>query len=171
VKSGIRGKEKEKSPDNSVHSTDQEEIPASLATCRKEGPTISNDISPIFEAGDLVDNFLDFDGTGGTEANAQLAAVEALAEISSTKPDMEAEKTIQEAKVPTDAKDTAAPIQSSQSKVRPVRKGSPSNKASAEAKGRKEPEKEPGADPYLMTPSPDIQLKRPSKSKKISWIS
>jgi hypothetical protein len=171
MKSGTCGKEKEKSPDNSIHSTYQEETPASLATCRKEGPTISNDISPVSEAGDLVDNFLDFDGAGGTEANAQLAATEALAEISSSKHDMEAEKTIQEVKVPTDAKDIAAPIQSPQSKVRHVHKGSLSNKESAEAEGGKEPEREPGANPYSMTPSPNIQRKRLSKSKEISGVS
>jgi hypothetical protein len=104
------GKEKEKSLDNTVRSADQEETPTSLATCRKEGPTIYNDISPVSEARDLVDSFLDFSGTSGTEANTQLAVAEALAEISSPKPDMEAKKTIQEAKAPTDAKDIAAPV-------------------------------------------------------------
>jgi hypothetical protein len=127
VKSGTHGKEKEKSPDNSVHSTDQDETPASVATCRKEGTAITNDISPISEAGDLVDSFLDFDGAGGTEANAQLATAKALVEISSPKSDMEAEKNIQDAKVATDAMDTATPIQPPQSKVRPLRKGSSSN--------------------------------------------
>ena len=96
MKSDICGKEKEKSSDNSVHSVDQEEILASLATCKKEGPTISNDISPISEVGDLVDSFLDFDGTGCIEVNAQLAVAEVLIEFSSSKPDMEVEKIIKD---------------------------------------------------------------------------
>lgn len=66
MKSGTHGKEKENSPDNRIHSADQKEILASLATCRKEGSIISNDISPVSEAGDLVVSFLDFDGVGGT---------------------------------------------------------------------------------------------------------
>jgi hypothetical protein len=53
--------------------------------------------------------------------------VQALVEISSPKSDMEAEKNIQDAKVATDAMDTATPIQPPQSKVRPLRKGSSSN--------------------------------------------
>ena len=157
VKSDTREKEKEKSLDNSVHFADQDETPASVATCRKEGTAITNDISPVSEVGDLVDSFLDFDGVSGSEANAQLIAAEALTEISSPKSDMEAKKNIQDAKVAIDAKDTTAPIQPAQSKVCPLLKGSPSNQECTEVQGEKEPERESRTNPYSMTPSLDIQ--------------
>ena len=127
LKSGTRRKEKEISKDNNIHSADQDETPASVATCTKEGTANTNEISPVSEAGNLVDSFLDLDGIGGTEENAQLAAAKALAGISSPNYDSGAKNNIEDAKVGTEAKDTAAPIQPPQNKGRTLCKGSPSN--------------------------------------------
>ena len=93
----------------------------------------TNEISLVSKAGDLVDSFLDLDGIGGTEENAQLAAAQALAEISSSKSDSRAKNNIEDTRVGIEAKDTAAPMQPSQNKGRTLCKGSPSNQESAEA--------------------------------------
>lgn len=170
-KSGTRGKDKENSVDNSIHSADEAEAPASVIPSTKERTAITTEVSPAYEGGDLVDSFLDFDGVGGTEHNAQIAAAEALAEISSPKSDPGADNTIEDSRVGTEVKDIDAPVRQAHSKASTVRKGSPSNQESPGAEVGKELEVEPSSDPYSVALHPHAEQKLPSKAKVTSVVS
>ena len=165
------GKDKENRVDNTIHSADEDEARASVAISTKEGTAINTEISPVCEGGDLVDSFLDFDGIVGTEDNAQLAAAEVLAEISSPKSDSGANKKIEDSRVGTEVKDAAAPVRQPQSKGSIERKGSPSNHDSPKAEGGEDPEIEPKSDPYSLPLPPNAEQKPPPKGKVTSEVS
>jgi hypothetical protein len=69
-KSGSPAEDSEMILDRGLTSADEVARPSSITTCVTEEVTITNQNSPIIEAGNMADGFLDLHSGGGSEADA-----------------------------------------------------------------------------------------------------
>jgi hypothetical protein len=147
--------EKELTLEKHMHGEDDVDRASGRGTSETKEAGAIHEEAVYTESVDLVESFLDFDSAGGTDARTDIVAAEALPEISSPKGELPTEM-MSSPVVVAEGKGSAMSKESPPSEVPTGRIGSPSSKASLKT-GSKKKEREAGADPYALTPSPDKQ--------------